>query len=57
VSDYYSNFIEVENLNKATSNNVSKALRTMFARQGVPDILISDNGSQFASEEFATFAI
>lgn len=56
VSDYYSNFIEVENLNKATSNTVSKALKTMFARYGVPDILVSDNGPQFASEEFATFA-
>ena len=56
VSDYYSNFIEVEHLHKATTNTVSKALRTMFARYGVPDVLISDNGPQFASEEFAAFA-
>ena len=56
VCDYYSNFIEVEHLNRATTNTVSKALRTMFARYGVPDVLISDNGPQFASEEFDKFA-
>ena len=56
VSDYYSNFIEVENLNKATTGTVSKALKTLFSRYGVPDVPISDNGPQFASEEFASFA-
>ena len=55
VSDYYSKFIEVEHLHKATTNTVSKALRTMFARYGMQDVLISDNGPQFASEEFAAF--
>lgn len=56
VSDYYSNFIEVEHLNRATTSTVSKALRIMFARYGVPDVLISDNGPQFASVEFESFA-
>ena len=55
VSDYYSNFIEVEHLSKATTSSVSKALKAMFARYGVPDVLILDNGSQFASEDFAEF--
>ena len=56
VSDYYSNYIEVEHLNKATTNTVTKALKEMFARYGVPDVLVSDNGPQFSSEEFAAFA-
>ncbi len=56
VSDYYSNFIEVEHLHRATTSTVSKALKVMFARYGIPDVLVSDNGPQFASDEFATFA-
>ena len=55
VSDYYSNFIEVETPPQ-DYHTVSKALRTLFARHGVPDVLISDNSPQFASEEFAAFA-
>ena len=56
VCHYYSNFIEVENITKATTTGISKALKSMFARYGVPDVLMSDNGPQFASVEFASFA-
>ena len=56
VCDYYSNFIEVENITRATTAVVAKALKTMFARYMVPDMLISDNGPQFSSEEFSVFA-
>ena len=56
VYDYYSNFIEIDNINKATSQTVSKALKGMLSRYGVPDIVISDNGPQFSSMEFSKFA-
>ncbi len=56
VCDYYSNFIEVENVTRANTNGVAKALKGMFSRYGVPDVLVSDNGPQFSSTEFATFA-
>ena len=56
VCDYYSNFIEVENITRATTAVVAKAPKTMFARYGVSDMLISDNGPQFSSEEFSVFA-
>ena len=56
VSDYYSNFIEVENITRANTSGISKALKAMFSRYGVPDVLISDNGPQFSSEEFSIFA-
>ena len=53
---YYSNFIEVESLNKITTHGVTKALKTMFVRYGVPDVVVSDNGPQFDLAEFTTFA-
>ena len=56
VCDYYSNFIEVENINKANATGIFKTLKAMFARCGVPDVLMPDNGPQFASAEFASFA-
>ena len=30
-------------------------LREIFVQPGLPDILVSDNGANFASEEFANF--
>ncbi len=56
VTDYFSNYIEVENLNKTTSGSVTKALKSLFTRYGVPDTVVSDNGPQFSSEEFTKFA-
>lgn len=56
VCDYYSNYIWVEDITRANAAAISKALKEMFARYGVPDVLVSDNGPQFASEEFASFA-
>ena len=44
VSDYYSNFIEVENVTRANTNGIVKALKAMFSRYRVPDVLISHNG-------------
>ena len=56
VTDYFSNFIEVSRLGKATSSTVIKELKVIFARFGIPDTLVTDNGPQFASAEFRKFA-
>ena len=56
IVDYFSNFIEVDRINKATTSGVTKVLKVVFSRYGVPDQVISDNGPQFASSEFTTFA-
>jgi transposase InsO family protein len=56
VIDSYSKWIEVVNMRHNTkSANVIKKLRTLFARYGLPKILVSDNGPQLISEEFEDF--
>ncbi|KAK0148890.1 hypothetical protein N1851_010688 [Merluccius polli] len=57
IVDYYSKFIEVEWLKSDTrSGKVITHLKSQFARHGIPETLISDNGPQFSSREFQAFA-
>ena len=56
ISDYYSSYIEVVRLTTTTSRSVIKEMKAVFARFGIPDTLITDNGPQFSSAEFAVFA-
>jgi transposase InsO family protein len=53
--DYYSRYFEVDELTTTTTTAVVKKLSAHFARHGIPEILISDNGPQFTSEQFAEF--
>ena len=57
VVDYFSDFIEVSELQDTTSTSVIKALKEQFSRHGIPDTVVSDNGSQFSSQEFHEFAL
>ena len=54
--DYYSNFIEVDKLENLMSKTVIKKLKAHYARYGIPNTLISDNGLQYASKELKHFA-
>ena len=54
--DYYSNFIKVARLNTVTSRSVIREMNATFARYGIPDIVVTDNGPQFCFAEFAVFA-
>ena len=55
--DYYSRFVETSNLNKnLTSRNVIEKLQNIFSRFGIPNIVMSDNGGEFSSMEFANFS-
>ena len=56
VVDYNSNFWEINKLDDTSSQTVVRKLKAHFARYGIPDTLVSDNGPQFASKEFANFA-
>ena len=56
MTDYYSNWFEVESLKNTTTREVIREIKKQIARHGVFDELISDNGPQFTSEEFQEFA-
>ena len=45
--DYYSRFPEVDVIHKTTSAVITKKLRKMICRYGVPHMIITDNGPQF----------
>ena len=55
VSDCFSNYIEVAHLCSATTQAVVRDLKTMSVRFGIPEILVTDNGLQFSSNEFQVF--
>ena len=57
VVDYFSRFPEAIKLTSVTSQSVITALKSVFSRYGIPEIVVTDNGPQFASQEFAEFAI
>ena len=56
VVDYFSKYIEATQLHTTTSTQTIRFLRDIFARHGIPEEFVSDNGPQFASDEFASFA-
>ena len=54
--DYYSNFIEVAELERDTrAATVIRKIKENIARYGIMDTLVSDNGPQFACQEFKDF--
>ncbi|KAK3738629.1 hypothetical protein RRG08_006727 [Elysia crispata] len=55
VVDYHSRWPEIRILDHLTSSAVITRLKSIFATHGIPDIVISDNGPQFASTEFQKF--
>jgi len=54
--DYYSNFFEVDRIFNKTAKEVISKVKAHFARHGIPDEVVSDNGQPFASAEFQDFA-
>ena len=49
--DYYSRFPEVIKLNTMTSSAVIRVLQAAFSIYGIPEMLQSDIGPQYASQE------
>ena len=54
--DYFSNFWEIDFLENTKPTTVIRKLRNQFARYGIPDTVMSDNGPHFSCKEFAKFA-
>ena len=55
IVDAYSSFPKVIPLSSQSSNAVIKEMKATFARHGIPDIVQSDNGPCYSSQEFADF--
>ncbi|XP_028411113.1 uncharacterized protein K02A2.6-like [Dendronephthya gigantea] len=53
--DYYSNFWEINRLLDTKASTCIRKIKSHFARNGIPDVLVSDNGPQFSAEKFAKF--
>jgi hypothetical protein len=54
--DYYSSFFEIDRLYDTSSKTVISKLKQHFARWGIPETVISDNGPQYSSEQFKNFS-
>ena len=55
VIDSHSKWIEAYPTESSTSAKVIELSRTLFSQFGIPEILVTDNGPCFVSEEFETF--
>lgn len=55
IVDSFSKWLEVFKTNTITSKFTIIKLRETFCRYGLPDTIVTDNGTQFKSNEFAVF--
>ncbi|XP_033756234.1 uncharacterized protein K02A2.6-like [Pecten maximus] len=53
---HYSKWPELSKLDNMSNKNTMLYLKSQMSRYGIPDKLITDNGPQFANEEFKKFS-
>ena len=53
--DAHSKWLEVSIIPSTSSANTIRFMRSTFATHGLPELLVSNNGSTFTSQEFKTF--
>ena len=56
VVDYFSRWIEIAHLMQTTSSAVVEHVKAIFAHQGIPEVVVSDNGPQCSSRVFVNFS-
>ncbi|XP_011701249.1 PREDICTED: uncharacterized protein K02A2.6-like [Wasmannia auropunctata] len=54
--DYFSRYPEVIYLRSTTAAHVINKMEDIFGRHGIPEVVRSDNGPQFDSQEYRDFA-
>ena len=54
--DYWSNFFEVVKIHRRTAQAAITQFKVQFARHGIPEVLISNNGPEFDNQEFKNFS-
>ena len=55
IVDYFSRYVEVDNLKSTKSDIIIQRLDAHFSRHGLPVGVRTDNGPQFVSSEFVKF--
>ncbi|UYV70463.1 K02A2.6-like, partial [Cordylochernes scorpioides] len=55
VIDAYSKWIEAKIVSTTSTETTINSLKEIFATHGLPDVIVSDNGTSFTSELFRTF--
>lgn len=53
--DSFSKWPEVKIVSDMSSTTLIKIVREIFAEQGLPDTIVSDNGRHFVAEEFQNY--
>ena len=59
VIDYYSNYPEIAKLSSISSSDVILHMKSIFARHGIPSVVVRDNSSRLYrefAEEYIFFA-
>ena len=56
MSDYYSRYIDIAHLKNLTPGVTIDKMKSVFSQHGIPETVVSDNGTQFTAIQFKEFA-